>query len=154
LNQTVDRTHPSGEIIQALPIPIIEEIHMIRKVIILLAFLACLFLYGCSQRSSAAAAVETYIKALVARDANALKNASCAQWESNAQVELDSFTAVSISLEGISCQEAGKDGDATLVSCTGKIKASYNGENQELDLSSRTYRAVQESSEWRMCGYK
>jgi hypothetical protein len=137
-----------------LPIPIIEEIHMTRKAIILLAFIACLALYGCSQQSGAVTAVETYIKALVARNANALKNASCAQWEDNAQVELDSFTAVSISLEGLNCQEAGKDGDATLVSCKGKIKASYNGENQELDLSSRTYRAVQESSEWLMCGYK
>jgi hypothetical protein len=154
LNQTVDRAHPSGKIILALPIPIIEEIHMTRKVIIVLALFAWLALYGCSQPSGAVAAVETYVKALVARDANALKNASCAQWESNAQVELDSFTAVSISLEGLSCQEAGKDGDATLVSCTGKIKASYNGENQELDLSNRTYRAIQESSEWRMCGYK
>lgn len=127
---------------------------MTSKVFILLVFFACLVLYGCSQQSGAATAIETYVKALVARDANALKNASCAEWEGNAQVELDSFTAVSISLEGLSCQEAGKDGNATLVSCTGKIKASYNGENQELDLSSRTYRAVQESSEWRMCGYK
>jgi hypothetical protein len=57
-------------------------------------------------------------------------------------------------LEGLSCQDAGNADNATLVSCTGKIKASYNGENQELDLSSRTYRAVQEGGDWRMCGYK
>jgi hypothetical protein len=109
---------------------------------------------GCSQQSPAVSAIVTYIHALIARDANALKNASCAQWEGEAQVELDSFTAVSISLESLSCQETGKDGTATLVSCSGKIKASYNGENQEIDLSSRTYRAVQEAGEWRMCGYK
>ncbi len=122
--------------------------------LLLFGFIAALFLAGCSQKSGAASAVETYIKALVARDANGLSNASCAAWESDAQVELDSFTAVSISLDGLSCQEAGKDGNATLVTCTGKIKASYNGENQELDLSSRTYRAVQEGGDWRMCGYK
>ncbi len=122
--------------------------------ILLLVVIAVLALPGCSKKSGAATAVETYIKALVARDANALKNASCAQWEGDAQVELDSFTAVSITLDSLSCQESGKDGTATLVSCTGKIKASYNGENQELDLSSRTYRAVQEGGDWLMCGYK
>jgi hypothetical protein len=122
--------------------------------ILLLAVITCAVLPGCSKQSGAAVAIQSYIQALVARDANALKNESCAQWENDAQVELDSFTAVSISLDGLSCQEAGKDGDATLVSCKGKIKASYNGEDQELDLSSRTYRAVQEGSEWRMCGYK
>jgi hypothetical protein len=122
--------------------------------ILLLVVFTCLALPGCSKKTGAATAIETYIKALVARDANALKNASCAQWEGYAQVELDSFTAVSITLDGLSCQEAGKDGTGTLVSCTGKIKASYNGENQELDLNNRTYRAVQEGSDWRMCGYK
>jgi hypothetical protein len=122
--------------------------------VLLLVVVGILTFTGCSKNSGAASAVETYIKALVARDANALKNASCAQWEGDAQVELDSFTAVSITLDGLSCQDAGNAGNATLVSCTGKIKASYNGENQELDLSSRTYRAVQEGGDWLMCGYK
>jgi hypothetical protein len=126
----------------------------LKAIIVLFVVATALALSGCSKKSGAASAVETYIHALVARDANALKNASCAQWEGDAQVELDSFTAVSITLDGLSCQEAGTDGNATLVSCAGKIKASYNGENQELDLSSRTYRAVQEGGDWRMCGYK
>jgi predicted small secreted protein len=120
----------------------------------LLIIMTCLALSGCASKSGAAAAIETYIKALVGKDANALKNASCAQWEGDAQVELDSFTSVSITLDGLSCQETGKDGNTTLVSCSGKITASYNGENQELDLSSRTYRAVQEGGDWRMCGYQ
>ncbi len=121
---------------------------------LLIVLITCILISACSSQSPAAAAVTTYIKALVAKDANALKNASCAQWEGDAQVELDSFTAVSISLDSLSCKEAGKDGNATLVSCSGKIKASYNGENQEIDLGSRTSRAVQEGGEWRMCGYK
>ena len=122
--------------------------------VLLIVVITCIVASGCSRQSPAAAAITAYINALVDRDANALKNASCAQCESDAQVELDSFTAVSISLDGLSCQESGQDGNATLVSCSGKIKASYNGENQEIDLSSRTYRAVQEGSDWRMCGYK
>lgn len=127
-----------------------------RRIIEVLSIVifASLFLSACSSKSGSATAVETYIKALVGRDTNALKTASCANWEGQAQVELDSFTAVSISLDGLNCQEAGKDGSSTLVTCTGKIKASYNGENQELDLSSRTYRAIQEGGDWRMCGYK
>ncbi len=122
--------------------------------ILLIGLSICVVLSGCSQQSPAAAAVASYIKALVARDANALTNASCAQWESSAQVELDSFTGVNITLDGLNCQENGKDGSYTLVSCSGKIKATYNGENQEIDLSSRTYLTIQEGGDWRMCGYK
>jgi hypothetical protein len=54
----------------------------------------------------------------------------------------------------MACQVTGTDGATTLVACSGKIVTSYNGENTELDLTGRTYKAVQEDSEWRMCGYQ
>jgi len=40
-------------------------------------------------------------------------------------------------------------GSDTLVTCSGQIVASYNGENQNLALSGRTYQVVQEGGEWR-----
>ena len=79
---------------------------------------------------------------------------SCASWESQAQTEADSMTAVTARLEGLACQESGKDGSTTLVTCKGKIVATYNNEDQDIPLDGRTYKVVQESNEWRMCGYK
>jgi hypothetical protein len=103
--------------------------------------------------SPAVQAVQTYLQALVAKDATKLANQSCKTWESEATLEMDSFQAVTATLEGVSCQETGKDGSATLVNCKGNIVATYNGEKQNLDLSPRTYKVVQEGGEWRVCGY-
>jgi hypothetical protein len=109
---------------------------------------------GSGQSTDAAAAIEAYNQALVAKDANRLANLSCAAWEAEAKNELDSFGAVSARLEGPSCQINGKDGEYTLVSCTGKIIADYNGENLEINLGDRTYKAINEGGDWRMCGYR
>jgi hypothetical protein len=99
-------------------------------------------------------AVEQYINAIVKKDADRLSSLSCAKWESQALTELDSFQAVTTSLEGLSCQATGADADTTLVVCKGKIVASYNGENQELDLSTRTYEVIQDKGDWLVCGVR
>jgi hypothetical protein len=52
----------------------------------------------------------------------------------------------------MSCQQTGMDGDTALVDCTGSIIATYNEEDQELDLSVRTYRVVQQGGDWLVCG--
>ena len=113
-----------------------------------------------SQSSDASSVVADYFKALVAKDANQAVNLSCAAWEEQAQIDADTFAINPATAENIQCKTAGadkdhpEDGDATLVSCTGKLVLDYNGEKQEINLADRTYRVVQESSEWRMCGYK
>lgn len=104
--------------------------------------------------NSAATAVEAYIKALVAKDPTGAINASCPAWENDAKLEADSFAAVEPTLEGLACSVSGSDGAETLVACKGVIKVTYNNEQQELSLADRTYVAVQEGGEWRMCGYK
>jgi predicted small secreted protein len=104
--------------------------------------------------SPAVQAVQAYLQALVAKDATKLSNLSCAAWESDATLEMDSFQAVTATLQGVSCQETGKNGSATLVNCNGAIVATYNNEKQNLDLSPRTYKVVQEGGEWRVCGYQ
>ena len=97
-------------------------------------------------------AVENYLNALVEKDATRLTTLSCGDWEDDALLELDSFQAVTARLEGLACEQTGTDGDTALVLCNGNIVATYNNEDQQLDLSVRTYQVVQEGSEWLVCG--
>ena len=102
----------------------------------------------------AARAVEGYLTALVDKDSNRLAALSCTTWETNALMELDSFQAVQTRLDGLACETTGTDTGTTLVTCKGKIVATYNNEEQELDLSVRTYQVVQEGGEYLVCGYQ
>jgi len=99
-----------------------------------------------------AKAVEDYLNALVAKDSDHLTTLSCSDWEDDALLELDSFQAVTTKLDGLACTQSGTDGDTALVLCTGKIIATYNNEDQELDLSVRTYQVVQQGGDWLVCG--
>ena len=109
---------------------------------------------GAQSGSGAASAVEAYNQALVAKDADRLSTLSCADWEADARTELESFGAVKTTLEDMRCQDSGTEGDFTLVACTGKISADYNGEILEIDLAGHTYQAKLEGGDWRMCGYR
>ena len=122
--------------------------------LILVIFITALILTSCGTSNTAPSAIEDYLRALTAKNADELANLSCADWESQTKTELESFGAVSVTLDNPSCQEAGKEGDYTLVSCTGKIIANYGNEILEIDLSERTYLAVNEGGEWYMCGYR
>jgi hypothetical protein len=97
-------------------------------------------------------AVESYVNALASNDEASLSAISCADWESSALTELDSLQAVTATVDGLSCQQTGTDGETVLVNCAGKLILSYNGENQELDLSTRTYRVVEQDGSWLVCG--
>jgi hypothetical protein len=125
-----------------------------------IVFLACMagllaLLSACTTaESEAVQAVNTYLEALAAKDADRLVSASCADWESSARLEMDSFAAVTPELVEVLCQESEMDGEATLVACTGQIKLDYNGEIMDLELSGQLFRTVQEGGEWRMCGYQ
>ena len=104
--------------------------------------------------SGSVRAVEDYLNALVSKDDALVSSLSCEDWEMMAMLELDSFQAVETRLEGLTCSDAGADGDTFLVSCQGKIIATYNDEDQELDLSMRTYEVVQQGGEFLVCGYR
>jgi len=123
--------------------------------IVLLMCIAALLFSACGQATDPAAkAVEGYFTALVNKDANALSALSCADWEPNALLELDSLQAVTTRLENLACTAAGTDGTTTQINCQGKILATYNNEDQELDLSVRTYQVVQQGGEYLFCGYQ
>lgn len=103
---------------------------------------------------SAPKAVENYLAAITSKKLDQVQGAACAAWEARAKIEFDSFQAVAVKLDNLACQEAGPSGNFTLVKCTGKLIATYQNENQTLDLSRQTYRAVQEGGAWKMCGYQ
>ncbi|MEO8357226.1 MAG: hypothetical protein ABI621_15065 [Chloroflexota bacterium] len=121
---------------------------------LILAVTASLLLAACSSSNTdaPAKAVEEYLNTLVAKDADRLPTLVCGAWEEDALIELDSFQAVTARLESAACQQTGTDGDTALVLCNGSIIASYNNEDQELDLSVRTYQVVQEGGDWLVCG--
>jgi hypothetical protein len=123
--------------------------------IIIASFVPILLLNACtaSDSNAPAAAVESYIQALVNKDENAMINYSCTTWEENAKVELNSFTAVTINLENLQCEVTGEDNNYKLVSCEGKIIAGYGNEDLVIDLSDKLFQVLQEDGEWRMCGY-
>lgn len=107
---------------------------------------------GASSTDAPAKAVENYLNALVEKDADRLSTLVCGAWEEDALIELDSFQAVTARLEDAACTQTGTDGETALVDCTGSIIASYNDEDQELDLSVRTYQVTQEGGDWLVCG--
>ena len=83
--------------------------------------------------SAAAQTLETYLKALTEKNEAGVTSAVCPDWETDALLEYDAFASVETSLDGLSCQQTGTDGNAALVTCQGKIKASYANEAQEFD---------------------
>jgi len=128
---------------------------MKRLYLLLLVSGTCLFLISCGSNSDqAAGAVEDYLAALTNKEAERLATLSCADWEAEAERELDSLIAVDAELDGVACRVTGTDGDNTLVSCSGSIVLSYNDENQSLPLEERTYITVQEGGEWLVCGFE
>ena len=120
----------------------------------LAALLAAFLLSACgASNEGAAKAVEAYYQAVVAKNADKAASLACADWEMNAQMDVDSFQAVDAELKNFSCKVSGTDGDYTLVTCEGEISMSYNGEAQSLDLSAQTYQVIRQGGDWLFCGY-
>ena len=116
--------------------------------------LGLIALAGCQGgKSGAVQTVENYYQALVERDDVRFASYTCAAWEESALLEYDSFAGVEIALDGLSCQETGQEGDATLVTCEGKIAATYGNEQMDFPLGDRLHRLVNEGGDWRVCGY-
>ena len=120
--------------------------------------LLCMFFLaacgGGTKSEPSAQAVEAYLQALVAEDANRLPSLVCKNFEQDARRELDSFIGVKASLKDMGCKTTSNEGGTTLVECQGAILATYGNEQQELTLAGRTYQVAQEGGEWRVCGYR
>ena len=116
-------------------------------VIILLSLAAC-----SGGNDAAASSVEAYFEALVNKNIEQLINHSCASWEDEARPEMESFAGVETTLEGLACVVTGESGNFTVVTCQGKILATYGEEIMEFDLSTYEYMMASEGGEWRFCG--
>ena len=119
--------------------------------------LAC-FLSACggteaSDQSAAVAVLGDYLQAFADKNEARMSNLICEDWSMDALLEYDAFQSVQTRLEGLSCAVTGSDGDAVLVSCQGKILASYQNEAQEFNLCKRVYRLEKVGPDWLVCGY-
>jgi outer membrane lipoprotein-sorting protein len=124
-----------------------------KPILILSLILAAIILAACATKTDAPAqAVQNYLNALVNKEADKLPTLVCGEWEEDALIELDSFQAVTARLENVACSQTGTDGDTALVLCTGNIVATYNDEDQKLDLSTRTYQVIEQGGDWLVCG--
>jgi len=119
----------------------------------LISILSILLIAACTQAGTPEATVEGYLDALAAKDSARIQTLSCASWQADAAIEVDSLQAVGTELDSVSCTTTVEDAEGALVNCTGLLKMSYNGEPRELDLSRQTYRVVSEGGEWLVCGY-
>lgn len=110
-------------------------------------------LYACSpSKNPAAAAVESFLRALVDKDEARLIGLTCKEFEADALLEFDSFSLVKTRLEGLKCQAQDTGESAVSVNCQGQIIATYGAEDQQFDLSKRTYQVQKEGSDWLVCG--
>jgi hypothetical protein len=132
----------------------LKKYKLLTRIFPLLISLIILLASCGNVQNGAVSTIESYIQALGNKDSTQISNLSCADWEASALMEVDSLSGVSAKVENLVCQPAGQDGADTYVSCTGVLALDYNGEAQQIDLSSRTYVARQEGGEWRMCGYR
>lgn len=111
------------------------------------------FLTSCAPSAQPEKTVEKFLQAINAKDANTVSASSCQAWEADALMLLDSFQAVTTTLEGLSCEQTGSDPDGrAIVACQGKLVASYNGELQEFDLSVQEYLVENVNGDWLICG--
>jgi hypothetical protein len=112
-----------------------------------------MLLVSCGPGSAPELTVEKYLQAINEKDSTQLSILTCQDWELDAMMMLDAFQAVSTELEGLSCQNTGINEEGlAVVSCTGKILASYEGEIQEFDLSIQNYLVQNANGEWLVCG--
>jgi hypothetical protein len=120
--------------------------------VLLFTIVITLPLAACGSSNAPVNAVENYLNSLVEKDADRIPTLVCGAWEEDALIELDSFQAVTARLEGLACEKTGTDGNIALVHCNGSIIATYGTEDQEIDLSVRTYEVTQEGGDWLVCG--
>lgn len=126
-----------------------KKIALVLFTILLMGILA-----ACNTEEPAVQAVNAYLDAVVEQDDVTLQKLVCEEWQFDAMMEMDSFLAVSPQLENVSCSVVEDNGSTQLVNCTGNILATYNEEQQAIDLSLRNYVVTEVAGEWLVCGHQ
>lgn len=134
---------------------VMQKRHSLSLLCLLL--LAGAFVAACTNQNEGdpAAAVETYLSAMVANDTARRAQLICPAYEAGAQTDFDSMGAVGgAALNNVDCTAGAVSGDSATVTCTGSITFTYNGENDSLDLTINSYLAQKVDGQWKMCGYQ
>ena len=111
-------------------------------------------LTACNTEEPTVQVVNAYLNAVVEQDDITLQKLVCEEWQFDAMMEMDSFLAVSPQLENVSCSVVEDNGTTQIVNCTGNILATYNEEQQAIDLSLRNYVVNEVAGEWLVCGHQ
>lgn len=129
---------------------------MAKKLHLIFFILLCtLLLSACGEdKNTPSGAVENYITALVNKDVDRMTALSCAAWEEDARLEFESFQAITTRLDDLSCTATGSSDEVVPVVCEGKIIATYNNEDQDFELSARTYKVINQGGDYLVCGYQ
>ncbi|MCX8061130.1 MAG: hypothetical protein N3D16_00970 [Anaerolineales bacterium] len=138
-----------------LPLRLCQACRITRSIYLLSFYLIpILFIVSCaSSEDLPARVVEEYYQALTRQDLNTMVSLVCSEWEEQARNEYNSFSAVTTQLQEISCETVTLDQTKALVKCNGKIVANYGNEILEINLAKLTFQLVQQSGNWRFCGY-
>jgi hypothetical protein len=130
------------------------RMHMAKRYwILLISLLGVVIFSGCGGAGDPAAnVVQKYLQAMVAGDASQTTKLACKDFEDQASKDADSFAGVKASLDSAVCQKTGSDSSGELVSCSGKINATYGNEQQAFDLAGPTYKVIQQNGDWLVCG--
>lgn len=124
------------------------------SLLFLVILMGAIVLTACGPSQTAPEVVEAYWQALVDKDPVTAVTLSCLDWEEQARAEANSFEAVEVSLEGVSCSVNTEGDGQAVVFCDGSIIANYGGEDTSISLADRAYITVMEDGEWKMCGYE
>jgi PBP1b-binding outer membrane lipoprotein LpoB len=127
---------------------------MKKMAYILVVVVLTIFVTSCSSDQPSVQVVNAYLQAVVDQDDVALQKLVCEEWQFDAMMEMDSFLAVSPQLEDVSCSVVDETEGSQTVNCTGSILATYNEEEQKIDLSLRNYIVNEISGEWLVCGHQ
>ncbi len=117
-------------------------------------FIFGLIISACAQQPPAVQVVETYFNAIVEQNDALIPQIVCEEWQFDAYLEMDSFLAVNPVLEDLSCTVVSEDQNSAIVNCQGSILATYNEEQQKIDLSNRNFIVRKEANEWLICGQR
>ena len=125
------------------------------RFLMLTVLLISILLSACTSKADAPAkSVEAFWRAMAATDGAALSSLSCADYEEEALLTMESFQSVELELKDLQCSTTGTSGDSAEVTCQGTLNASYGAENFSFDLSDATFAAVKQGGDWLMCGEK
>jgi hypothetical protein len=116
---------------------------------LLLPILLILLVAACSSSAGdPAQSVERYLQAKAEGNGDTIRQLLCSEMEGLLERESRTFESVSdVRIEGMACQRVG---ESDVVSCAGKIVATYGAEDTEFPLAS--YRVIEEDGEWKWCG--